>query len=161
MEVAMAPKLVKPNLLDKFELVSEVAQKMSGASFRGDQTEQRRKKFVDGVEIQKSLWENPDFTITKIEYVPQGPEAPRKGVEIEKRPRPWWRTTHEVAYISPRYGNRPVEIKPKMYTARVPKEQVIEFLDALIEMATTGYFDEQFNKMALGRRRKGSNEEEE
>jgi hypothetical protein len=138
------------NLFEGFELVSEVATRIAGASAtQVDPVEQRRKRFLDGLKIQRQVWENPEFRVAKTAYRESDTgEGRRVGVQVEKMPRTWWRKGHNVVYMSVRYGARPVELQPGLYTARLQPEQVPAFFDRLEELTNQGVFDAQFEELS-------------
>ena len=89
--------------------------------------EQRRQTFLTALEIQRNLWNDPSFTI-KRRFRDDGDEnSGRLTVLKSITPRAWWTTIGDLIEVAPRYGNRPLEITPGKFAARMKSDQVPGF----------------------------------
>ena len=146
----MAPKLVKTDKDDPFadfDLVSQrTAAPRSGQKLTPEQ--KRRKTFLTALDIQRNLWTNPNFTVTR-RFRDDG-EWTNGGVTVLKQvtPRAWWVTIGDLYEVAPRYGNRLMEIKPGKFAARMKGDQVPAFFDKLQQLVEQGHYDEQFARLS-------------
>ena len=150
----MAPKLVKNDKSDPFadfDLVSApTAAPRSGPKLTPEQ--QRRQTFLSALEIQRNLWRDPSFTI-KRRFRDEGDENNGRLTVLKSiTPRAWWTTIGDLYEVAPRYGNRPLEITPGKFAARMKSDQVPAFFDKLQQLVDAGHYDEQFAKLSHRRK---------
>ena len=150
----MSPKLVKndkPDPFADFDLVSApTAAPRSGSQLSPEA--QRRQTFLTALEIQRNLWNDPRFTIHR-RYREGGDEnSGRLTVLKSITPRAWWTTIGDLIEVAPRYGNRPLEITPGKFAARMKSDQVPAFFEKLQALVVQGHYDEQFARLSHRRK---------
>lgn len=136
-----------------FDLVDDAVLRKLPARTSVDPVTQRRNRFVEGVELQKKLWKDPNLTVTRKEYIDVG-NGQRQGKDVQKKPRAWWKhgydpkTQDPCIYVTVKYGSRSVDLSKGKSTAKLGDKQVIPFFDQLITATNDGHFDKQFEKLA-------------
>lgn len=146
----MAPKIVKSDdPFAAFELIDTpvTAQRRN---LRPDPVQQNRLTFLEGLAVQRKLWANLSFTIKRRIYKEE--DNTRLSVMVDKQPRSWWTRQGDLVEVTPRYGNRPLEISKDKFAAKMQADKVPEFFDTLGRLVNEGHYDKQFD--ALSRRRK-------
>lgn len=119
--------------LGEFEFAKELPRELRTFGATGDPVGTRRKKMVEAIEQQRRLYRDPTIL---------------ERWEGKRKPIAWIRRLGTTAYISPRYGMRPLELKPGMPVIKTHMEHVEKFLDTLKAMVENGTLDEQLGKLA-------------
>ena len=128
------------------KLIKELPKK-ARANATVDPKEHARKKFLDGVERQIKLAENPKYVTEKVSY--KGGQKQTK----KAPPRAWWKTLGDKTYVRIRYGNRPLELREGTVAVTTPNE-LVETLRLIHKEGASGKWDAALVKAASGRRRK-------
>lgn len=116
-----------------FEFAKELPRELRGFASAGDPVATRRRKMVEAIEQQRRLYKDPTIL---------------ERWEGKRKPIAWIRRLGTDVYISPRYGMRPLELKPGMPVVKTHMEHVEQFLDALKALVETGKLDEQLGRLA-------------
>jgi len=148
----MAPKIVRPDdPFAEFELVDSVAGETRKSGKPKDPIHQRRQKFLDGLDLQRAILNNPNHTVKRRVYK-DGSDGKRWPVLVDSTPRSWQEEFGDLVEVTPRYGNRPVEIAEGKVTARMAKDKIASFYDRLEQMVREGHYDDQFERLTRRRR---------
>ena len=124
------------DMFAQFEFVSEVPSRLRAQAQKGDPVQVRRAKMLEAIDQQRDFWADP----SKLEKV----EGKRKPLTWIKRDT----VDPDTIYLSPRYGVRPIELRPGMPILKLKPEQVEPFLDALQAAVVAGKLDETLARLA-------------
>jgi hypothetical protein len=138
-----APTIEKPTKLKAFEFVDTANGALDHAR---NPVETRRRRFIETIEKQERLFQDPAYTEERI--IIEGEGADRVTKRVQKRPRSWLRKDGDTYYVTVRYGVRPVAVVDGKHVAKLEADQVMPFFTALKEATEAGAFDEQFAKLS-------------
>ncbi len=111
----------------------------------------RRAKFIEKLEEQKLLLEDPAYvrTVQRTAEV----DGVKQAVVRKQKVRPWWKTDaagHLVMSI--KFGAKPVEFQPGKAGIAVPsKDKLPSVINLLIEAVRAGELDELFTQASKAR----------
>lgn len=134
----------------------------------GNRIVQLRERFRQQIIQQKGLigaeMKGESLTITAKRRVPNPTGTGTVVVEKAIRVSPWHFSYDGVFYVSPRYGNSPISLRPdgqgKVQSIQAGKDlaSVLAVLDALLGAITMGELDAALTKASEARARRGEEE---
>src|SRR5258708_35539413 len=120
----------------------------------------RRAKFIDKLEEQKQLLQDPGYIRTVQRMVEV--DGQKQPVVRKQRVRPWWKTdTSGQLVMSIKFGAKPIEFEKGKAGIAVPcKDKLPAVIDTLISAVRAGELDELFSQAAktgtIGKARKAA-----
>lgn len=149
---AAAFQAKESNPFGAFEFTDTPPVVVKQPGMKQDATEYKRSKMIEGIQIQKKLWEDPDYTVERVEYVDKGGDR-REGQKVAKIPRKWFtKSPTGKVVMECRYGQRGFEVVPGKKFVVLEDGQVLAFLNTLEEEVAKGTFDQKL--LELGTRTK-------
>jgi hypothetical protein len=116
-----------------------------------DPVHNRRAKFIEKLEEQKLLLEDPAYirTVQRMAEV----DGQKQPVVRKQKVRPWWKTDpagHLV--MSVKFGSKPIEFEKGKAGIAVPsKDKLPTIINLLIEAVRAGELDELFTQASKSR----------
>ena len=111
-----------------------------------DRVADRREKFIDGLEQQKRLLDDPGATVTARKRVTDEDGNVRM-VDIQKPIRSCVEREGDVIRFTPRYGNRVLDFGSGNNAIEFKTDaELVKGIDLLIEAARAGDLDSAFDK---------------
>jgi hypothetical protein len=103
----------------------------------------RRAKFIDKLEEQKLLLQDPAYirTIQRMAEV----DGQKQPVIRKQRAKPWWRTNPSGQIVmSIKFGAKPIEFEKGKAGIAVPSKDKLPVIDTLISAVRAGELDDHF-----------------
>lgn len=116
-----------------------------------DPNQYRRSRFVEKLEEQKKLLEDPNYIRTTNRWVTV--EGQRQIVARQQKVLPWWSTdANGQTVMSVKFGAKPVEFEKGKAGIVVPaKDKLPAIIDTLIGAVRAGELDEVLSQAARNR----------